>query len=218
MPRTEVSQTVLVHVSFFDGSALVTGLSPLPKLSIQRESDDQFWNGSAWAVSYSTVNMAELTGNDGVEGKYEYDFGTPNAGVYRFRVRQTIAGRLQLKETSIQVFKDYVTAGQTISVAGGNAKANLIEVTGSAVAANRMRDTLDAIPRFTASGTPTVNDMESDATEANGIWEGRTIIWIEGAAKFQQAEAKTYVNALGKFTFKKAVAVAPSSGDDFIIV
>lgn len=216
MPRTEVSQTVLVHVTFYDGSALVTGLTPV--LSIQRESDDEFWNGTIWAAAYATVAMTELTGNDGLQGKYEYDFGTPNANVYRFRVRQTIAGRLQVKELSLQVFEDYVTAGQTIAVAGGIANSNLKQITDSAVAAGRMRDTIDAIPRFTASGTPTVNNMESDATEADGILEGRTIIWIEGAAKFQQAEVKTYVNALGKFTFKKAVAVAPSSGDDFIIV
>lgn len=216
MSRTEVSQTVLVHVTFYDGSALVTGLTPA--LSIQRESDDKWWDGDSWETAYSTVTMTELTGNDGLEGKYEYDLGTPGADVYRFRVRQTIAGRLQVKELSFQVFADYVTAGQTIAVAGGIANSNLKQVTDSAVAAGRMRDTIDAIPRFTASGTPTVNDMESDAAEVDGIWEGRTIIWIAGAAKFQQAEIKTYVNALGKFTFKKAVAVAPGSGDDFIIV
>ncbi len=83
--------TVNIRVFLWDGGAIVTGESPV--VSIERESDGTYWNGTIF-TTYNANALVEDTGNVGVEAVYTYAFVTPiGVAGYDWSVKHTIGGQ-----------------------------------------------------------------------------------------------------------------------------
>ena len=99
-------QTVNIRVFVYDGTAAITGLTPA--LTIERLSDNQFWNGAAWQAAHTTVAMAELTpSNSHNDGTYEYDFATeaaPTENVYDWSVVHSLGSRKLISRGRIRTY------------------------------------------------------------------------------------------------------------------
>ena len=80
------------ELSLYDGDDFVTGAT-VPG-SIRRLSDGKFLvSGTTWQMAYVTTNLTELTGNDGVEGRYFLNLAVQaSPDIYMFRALFTFEG------------------------------------------------------------------------------------------------------------------------------
>lgn len=91
------------ELSLHDGDDFVLG-ETVPA-SVRRLSDGKFLKpDDAWQSAYITRNLTELTGNDGVKGRYFVDLAAqPSDDVYMFRAFFTFAGEAKARVWEIQV-------------------------------------------------------------------------------------------------------------------
>lgn len=84
--------SIRFELSLYDGDDFVTAAT-VPA-SVRRLSDGKFLKSDGtWQVAYVTITMTELTGNDGVEGRYFLALAAQaSIDVYMFRALFTFAG------------------------------------------------------------------------------------------------------------------------------
>ena len=160
-------------ISLFDGAAMVTGATVTG--SIQRDSDGQYWTGSAWSASYSTVNLTERTGNVSLEGRYYYTLSstaistTPNT--FRFSSKYSSGGTLIYNRETLTTYAYTGSDGRVLVSADAHSSALTIstvstvdEVTGN-IGGNVEGDVLGKIIG-SGSGVFSGLGVQSDLTSA----------------------------------------------------
>lgn len=111
--RVQTGDTEEIRVAFHNAAhAGVTGLSPT--LRIQRVSDGQFWNGSAYQAGVANLAMTAVDATN-FPGVYAYDFDTTSASEEEHRLRAdagvaTVANRLAYGALHIGGFIDNLDA------------------------------------------------------------------------------------------------------------
>ncbi len=90
--RVEKTQPLEFELTLISGTTVATGITLA--CSVRRQSDGFWWDGSAFTnTTYTTNNMTELTGDDGLEGRYVFTIPAQNVEeAYLFRARHTFAG------------------------------------------------------------------------------------------------------------------------------
>lgn len=97
------------ELSLHDGDDFATGKT-VPA-SVRRLSDDKFLTDiGTWDTPYNTIDMGELTGNNGVEGRYFLELAVQGSDdVYMFRALYTFAGESLPDVWEIQVDAESLT-------------------------------------------------------------------------------------------------------------
>jgi len=93
MPFAERDKVLPFAVELYDGDALVEGATVM--CSIRRRSDGEYRVDSppGWQVAYNEFALTELTGNDALKGRYEYELPVQtDEDTYEFRVLHTFPG------------------------------------------------------------------------------------------------------------------------------
>lgn len=87
--REQQNSTERIRILALDSvSAGVTGATVL--LSIRRDADGQYWNGSSFGASFNTVAMTETDATNRA-GEYHYDFDTTGLADAAYSFRATTA-------------------------------------------------------------------------------------------------------------------------------
>lgn len=112
--------------------------------SVRRLSDGKFLMGAGtWQAAYTTINMVELTGNDGVKGRYFLDLAAQaSTDIYMFRALFTFAG-----ESKARVWEEQTDA-EAFRLTAARAQILTDWFDG-----NRLDLLLDAIPTTAMRGT-----------------------------------------------------------------
>ncbi|OQX53189.1 MAG: hypothetical protein B5M48_03825 [Candidatus Omnitrophica bacterium 4484_213] len=102
---------------------------------------------------------------------------------------------------------------------GGNIKADVLAISGSTDAADKLEASAETIVTGAAvAGTLSTTQMTTDLTEAtDDHYNGRIIIWTSGVLKDQATDVTDYDGATKKLTYT-ATTEAPSEGDTFVLV
>lgn len=110
-------------------------------------------------------------------------------------------------------------SGGTITSFSGTVSANMVQVSGSATAADNMEQSMLAVVLGSAvTGTLTTSRMSTNLTEAtDNHYNGRVIIWTSGALA-GQASAITAYDGVNKILTYQTVTDAPSNADTFVLV
>ena len=109
--------------------------------------------------------------------------------------------------------------GGTITSFSGTANANVVQVSGSASAADNMEQSMLAVVTGSAiTGTLTTSRMTTNLTEAtDNHYNGRVVIWTSGVLA-GQASAITAYDGVNKILTYQTVTDAPSNNDTFVLV
>jgi hypothetical protein len=103
--------------------------------------------------------------------------------------------------------------------ATGVPDVNVTHLVDSTASATSLKRSADGVIFGTASGSPTTTSTPSDLS-LNGDDRviDRTIVFLTGTGAYQAGKITDYVNSTGTVTWSQTFAVAPVSGDTFIIV
>jgi hypothetical protein len=120
--------------------------------------------------------------------------------------------------------KMFLDAATTFTLAADDHVAvfppsNMQAVGMSATAATSLKRSADGVIFGTSSGSPTTTSTPSDLS-LNGDDRviDRTIVFLTGTGAYQAGKITDYVNSTGTVTWSQTFAVAPVSGDTFIII
>lgn len=134
------------EITLWDGSAVLTGKTVT--LSVQRDSDSNYWTGAAWQASYTTVsgNMTERSGNISLEGKYYYTLSRTAVGTspntFRFSSKYTNGSDNIYNRETLQTMLPTVETNGAVSY--------VANVTGDVIG-----DLLGDIPNLSTGGLST---------------------------------------------------------------
>ena len=103
MTPIKVGSTVYLRVFLFNGAAALAGKTVA--ISIQKLSNDQYWNATVFQAGFTTNTMTEQTGNTHLEGVYEYVWTHPSGDgedMYDWSVKYTESGFITYFKGQIQ--------------------------------------------------------------------------------------------------------------------
>jgi hypothetical protein len=105
------------------------------------------------------------------------------------------------------------------TAATGVPDVNVTHLVDSTASATSLKRSADGVIFGTSSGTPTTTSTNSDLS-LNGDDRviDRTIVFISGTGAYQAGKITDYANTSGVVTWSQTFAVAPVSGDTFIII
>jgi hypothetical protein len=104
------------------------------------------------------------------------------------------------------------------ALVGGGIKSDVLSISGSTDAADKLEASAETIVVGAAEGTPTTTVMQTDLSEAtDDHYNGRIIIWTSGVLQNQATDITDYTGATGTLTFT-AVTEAATATDTFVIV
>lgn len=103
--------------------------------------------------------------------------------------------------------------------AGGNMKSDALAINGSTTAATNLSNSAQVIYTGTVTGaTSTTTLVDSGLTQsANDFWNGRIIIFLTGALKYQATDITGFTAATDTLTFT-ATTAAPSAADTYVVL
>ena len=122
--NVNTGQTLKLNLSVTNDNIGISGESPT--IEIKRDSDDYYWDGSAFVVSYTSESMS-ATDEDNWSGLYEYDFTFPVA-IENYFVHYKNTGTY-----TMDAYDYYVTTSGTDSDAITNLETNVLEISAMVV-------------------------------------------------------------------------------------
>ena len=122
--------------------------------------------------------------------------------------------------TTLQADTDDIQTRLPAALIGGRMDSDLEAINNSAPAAGNLRRSTLQIITGSIEDPPaaTSSVFQTDLAEAqNDVYNGRTIIFLDGTSQDEATDITDYVGASGTLTVT-ALANAPSNGDNFIII
>ncbi len=193
--RQEKTKALEFELTLISGTTVATGITLA--CSVRRQSDGFWWDGAAFTdTTYTTNNMTELTGDDGLEARYVFTVPATNAeDIYQFRARHTFAG--DSDATMFEVEVETYSEGKQVARDGMEALPG---------------DTINLVALLQEGGIPLTGKSVSVSIQRQSdsrFWTG--VIWLSAYGTLPMVEQSGNVAMEGRYKLPFVIPAAPGN-------
>ena len=203
---------------------IVDGAGDLVNAAAALDSETDTWNDGAAADGFTDLAAESAEINNGGWYSLALAQGEMNFDYIAIQIKSSTAGSIDqriLIRTQVGDPLNIATSddGGTINVTGGVVDADVLAISTSTDAADKLEASAETIvTAAAAAGTLSTTQMTTTLTEVtNDHYNGRIIIWTSGVLLGQATDITDY-NGVTKMVTYTAVTEAPGDGDTFNIL